>query len=100
MKIQLKKKLIRQLKRTINQCKKLHEEKTHFCKNALLYTLNGISMVLEIIIIKSSCILKIRLEILFLNLNLTVLHTKGFWINGSQTKNILTLELSQEKQDY
>ena len=30
-----------------------------FCKTVLLYTINNISMVLEIIIIKFSCILKI-----------------------------------------
>ena len=36
----------------------LPEEKTHFfCKNVLLYTINNISMVLEIIIIEFSCIL-------------------------------------------
>ena len=29
-----------------------------FCKNVLLYTINNISMVLEIVIIKFSCILK------------------------------------------
>ena len=39
--------------------KKIHEEKTHFfCKNLLLFTINNISMVLEITIIKFSCILK------------------------------------------
>ena len=59
IKIRLKRTLIRQLKRTINQYKKkLHEEKTHFCKNVFLYTMNNISMELAIIIIKFSCILK------------------------------------------
>ena len=31
---------------------------TFFCKHVLIYTINNISMVLEIIIIKFSCILK------------------------------------------
>ena len=43
-----------------NQCKTNHMREKHiFCKNVLLYTINNISMVLEIIIIKFSCILKI-----------------------------------------
>ena len=37
----------------------LHKEKTQFfLKNVLLYTINNISVVLEILIIKFSCILK------------------------------------------
>ena len=61
IKIRLKRTVYRQLKRTINQSKKkLHEEKnTFFGKNVLLYTINNIAMVLEIIIFKFSCILKI-----------------------------------------
>ena len=44
---------------TINQCRKnVMRKKTFFCKNVLLYTINNISMVLEIIIIKFSCIFK------------------------------------------
>ena len=39
--------------------KKIHEKKhIFFCKNVLLFTINNISMVLEITIIKFSCILK------------------------------------------
>ena len=60
IKTRLKRTLFRQLQRTINQYKKFTWEKiTFFCKNVLLYTINNISMVLEIIIIKLSCILKI-----------------------------------------
>ena len=46
---------------------------TFFCKNVLLYTINFLSILLKIIIIKFSCILKIVSRNTFLNLNLTVL---------------------------
>ena len=47
------------MKRTINQCQISYMRKTHFfCKNVLLYTIINISMVLEIIISKFFCILK------------------------------------------
>ena len=52
IKIWLKRALIRQLKRTIKRYK------IFFCKNVLPYTINNISMVLEIIIIKFSYILE------------------------------------------
>ena len=75
IKIRLKRAIIRQLKITINQCKKNSwGKKTFLCNNVLLYTVNNISMVLQIIIIKFSCIWKQCPEILFLILNLTVLH--------------------------
>ena len=49
-----------QLKRTTNQCKKINmRKKTFFCKNVLLYTINNISMAMNINISKFSCILKI-----------------------------------------
>ena len=51
---------------TINQYNKITWGKTHFfSKNLLLYTINNISMVLEIIIIKFSCILKTMSKITF-----------------------------------
>ena len=51
IKIRLKRTIIRQLKRTINQCKISYmRQNTFFCKNVLIYTINNISMVLEIII--------------------------------------------------
>ena len=61
IKIRLKRTLIRQLKRTINQCKIscMWKKRIFFCKNVLLYTLINISMVLEIIFSKCSFILKI-----------------------------------------
>ena len=56
----LKSTLIRQLKRTINQCKISYMKKNIFlCKNVLLYTIINISMLLEIIVNKFSSILKI-----------------------------------------
>ena len=59
IKIRLKRTLIRQLKRTINQCKISYMRKNiFFCKNVLLYSITNISMVLEIIIGKLSCNLK------------------------------------------
>ena len=60
IKIWLKRILIRQLKRTINQCKISYVRKNtfFFCKNVLIYTINNIAMVSEIIISKFSCILK------------------------------------------
>ena len=82
IKIRLKRTLIRQLKRTINQSKKNYmRKKNKNCKNVLLYTINNISMVLEIIIIYCSCILKLCLEILFLNLNLTVPPTSSSYFS-------------------
>ena len=58
-KISLKRTINMKLKRTINQCKISYiSENTFFCKNVFLYTINNISMVLQIIIIKSCCILK------------------------------------------
>ena len=57
IKIRLKRTIIRQQKMTINQCKK-NFMRNSFCKNVLLCTINTISMVLEMIIIKFSCILK------------------------------------------
>ena len=51
IKIGLKRTLIRQPKRTLNQCKISYMRKNwFFCKNVLLYTINNISIVLEIII--------------------------------------------------
>ena len=51
--------LTSQLKRIIIQCKISYMRKTYFYfKNVLLNTINNISMLLEIIIIKFSCILK------------------------------------------
>ena len=51
IKIMLIRSLIRQLKKTINQCKTSYMRKNHFfCKNVFLYTINNISMVLKIII--------------------------------------------------
>ena len=59
IKIRLTRTFFRQLKMTINQCKNITWGKnTFFRKNILLYTINNISMVLEIIIYKYSCILK------------------------------------------
>ena len=59
-KIRLKRTSIRQLKRTINQCKISYmRKKTFFCKNVLLYNINNKYMVLEIIISKFPWILKI-----------------------------------------
>ena len=59
IKIRLKRILIRQLKRTILQCKMSYMRKKYFfCKNVVLNTINTTSMVLEIIINKFSCILK------------------------------------------
>ena len=67
IKIRLKRTLIRQLKRTINQCKSsciiIIIKKNiyiyiYFCKNILLYTIISIAMVLKIIISKCSFILK------------------------------------------
>ena len=62
IKIRLKRILSSQIKRTINQCKISYMTifNTFFCKNVLLYTINSISMVLEIITCKYSCILKFR----------------------------------------
>ena len=58
IKISLYRTLIRQLKGTINQCKKIYmRKKTFFLKNVLLNTINNIGMVLEIIIIKFICTL-------------------------------------------
>ena len=76
IKIRLKRTLIRQLKSTLNQCKMYYmKKKTHFFfKNVLLYTINNICLVFEIILSIFSCILKMMSKILFLNLNLTVLH--------------------------
>ena len=59
IKIRLKRTLTKQLKRTINQCENISMSKdTFFWRNVMLYTINNISLVLEIIIIKFSCILK------------------------------------------
>ena len=59
IKIRLRRTIIRQLKRTINQCKISYmRQNKFFCKNVLLYTIDNISMVLEIIISYFSCILK------------------------------------------
>ena len=59
IKIRLKRILTRQLKRIIIQCKISYMRKTYFYfKNVLLYTINNISMLLEIIISYFSCILK------------------------------------------
>ena len=60
IKIRLKRTIIRQLKRALNQSKKFTWGKKHisFCKNLLLYTINNISMILEINILQFSCILK------------------------------------------
>ena len=50
--------LIRQLKRTINQCKIFYMGKNSFFgKNVLLYTKNNISVVLEFLVSKFNCIL-------------------------------------------
>ena len=44
----------------------LHEEKTHFsCKNVLLYTINNLSVALEIIISQFSYSLKIMFQNIF-----------------------------------
>ena len=64
----LKRILFRQLKRTINQYKNVTrgEKKQHFfCKKVLLYTINNISLLMEIIIIKFSCILKMMSRNIF-----------------------------------
>ena len=60
IKIRVKMRLIRQLKMTINQCKISCRRKNIFifCKNVFLYTIINRYMVLQIIISKFSCILK------------------------------------------
>ena len=61
IKLRLKKTLIRQIKNPINRYKKKlpYEKHIFFKNNVLLYTIKkNISMVLEIIIIKISCILQ------------------------------------------